>query len=275
MAPKRLRPTRPGPASSHKCRWGTTTVLRWQQTRIRLCLPGMDCLSPSTAGRRRARFCLPIRPCAVKRSATMRRPPCRSLRTLATDRFVDRCSICRPVRGRHQNGRCTHLPDHVRLERPPFTGRRFQLRRFCALRRGQSGLPADPGTIFQGDDSQCVPTSMWSPRTIDRRRSANRCIPDSIANGQLSIRIGLYDPQPGQVSRLVEMTTAQAAVLSATLPSMPIGSALRLHLRPPADPRINAAGSVVSFPTIQTDGMVSIIQEIWPIGITSLLVRAR
>lgn len=123
--------------------------------------------------------------------------------------------------------------------------------------------PSDAGIVFQDDHWPSEPTSQWSiGQTVDDG-PFTISIPSSVPDGTYSIRIGLFDPSTGQRIQLAGNNDGSDRYIIGGLTISGGGS--KIIFTPPAaapnDPRLNSAGSIVDFGSIETDGMVSMTQE--------------
>jgi hypothetical protein len=119
------------------------------------------------------------------------------------------------------------------------------------------------GIVFQGDHLPASPATQWIPGQMIADGPFTVEVPSSLPDGTYSIRVGLYDPatqvrmavsgqQDANLRVLVGYVTVQGGGMSIRF-SAPASVA--------ADPRLNASDGVANFPTVQTDGMISITQE--------------
>jgi Family of unknown function (DUF5696) len=120
----------------------------------------------------------------------------------------------------------------------------------------------DPGIIFQNDHFTATPTSQWAPGQSVSDGPWTVAIPSSVQDGTYSIRIGIFDPTIGNRLELSGNNDGTNRYIIGYLTIS--GSGSQVSFKPPPapanDPRLNAAGSVVNFGTVQTDGMISITQ---------------
>ena len=119
------------------------------------------------------------------------------------------------------------------------------------------------GIVFQDDHLPSTPTSHWSPRQLVMDGPQTVPIPSSVPDGTYSIRIGLYDAATGQRLQLAGDNDGTARYILGAITISNKGTRVAFTPQPAsaADPRLNAAGTVVTFPTIKTDGMISITQK--------------
>jgi hypothetical protein len=115
---------------------------------------------------------------------------------------------------------------------------------------------------FQADHSLQTPTSQWKPgQTIqDVFRFS---VPPNVPDGAYSVRLGLYFGD--ERSYLLGTDDGERRYVVGNLilknggTMMSFSAERVLSLAP--DPRLNSSGTVVNFGTMQTDGMVSVVQE--------------
>jgi hypothetical protein len=122
---------------------------------------------------------------------------------------------------------------------------------------------AAAGVVFQGDHQLSPPTSMWQAGQTVSDGPITVAIPSSVPDGTYSIRIGLYDQVTGQRLLLSGDNDGTLRYIVGYLTISGGGTQVSFTAppRPPNDPRLNIAGTVVNFGTVQTDGMISITQE--------------
>jgi hypothetical protein len=120
----------------------------------------------------------------------------------------------------------------------------------------------NPGIVFQGDYTPSPPTTLWSAGQSITEGPLTVTIPSSVADGTYSIRIGLYNPANNVRLPLGGDNDGTGRYIIGYISIS--GNGTQVTFTPPPaptpDPRLNAAGTIVSFPTVQTDGMVSITQ---------------
>jgi hypothetical protein len=121
-----------------------------------------------------------------------------------------------------------------------------------------SELKTNTGIAFQGGTALASPTSQWAPGKVVTVGPTIVQIPASVPNGTYSIRIGLYDPNTGARLPLSGVDDGGLRYIIGTLRVSGQDISVNANPLPPDDPRLNSAGSVVNFATVQTDGMVSI-----------------
>ncbi len=124
-------------------------------------------------------------------------------------------------------------------------------------------LQTDAGIVFQDDHETASPTSSWVPNTLLTDGPWTVPVPSSVPDGKDSIRMGLYDPNTGNRVHLAGIDDGTERYIVGYLIISQGGNVMNLEPPPVEedDPRLNAAGSVVNFGSIQTDGMVSVDQE--------------
>ncbi|HEY4047177.1 MAG TPA: hypothetical protein VGM27_09970, partial [Acidobacteriaceae bacterium] len=88
-------------------------------------------------------------------------------------------------------------------------------------------------------------------------------IPANVPDGRYSIRIGLFDRATGNRIPLDGLNDGTARYILGYVTISNGGSSVTFTPIPAQvdDPRLNAAGSILNFGALQTDGMVSIRQE--------------
>jgi hypothetical protein len=121
----------------------------------------------------------------------------------------------------------------------------------------------DPGIIFQDDHAPAVPTSEWSPGQVITDGPFNVETPSAMPDGTYSIRVGLYDRSSGIRLPLYGNNDGTERYIVGYITISNGGSRISFTPPPPpsTDSRLNAAGTLVTFPTVKTDGMVSIKQQ--------------
>ena len=126
----------------------------------------------------------------------------------------------------------------------------------------QNKLKVHEGIVFQGDSTPAQRTSQWNPgKTVSEGPVAVQ-IPSSVADGTYSIRMGLYDPQSGSRVPLAGVDDGDMRYIVGYLTVSGNGANVTFKTPVPvSDPRLNAAGTVVSFGTVQTDGMISMRED--------------
>jgi hypothetical protein len=126
----------------------------------------------------------------------------------------------------------------------------------------QNQLKLDEGIAFQSDTAPAQRTSQWSPgKTVSEGPVAIQ-IPSSVADGTYSIRVGLYDPQSGSRVPLTGVDDGDMRYIVGHLTVSGNGTNIDFKtVLPVNDPRLNSAGTVVSFGAVQTDGMISIRED--------------
>jgi hypothetical protein len=123
-------------------------------------------------------------------------------------------------------------------------------------------LNENEGIAFQGDTDPGLRTSQWSPGGVVSEGPVRVRIPVSVADGTYSVRIGLYDPKTGTRVPLAGMDDGNMRVIVGYLTVSNNGANIGFKTIPLAnDPRLNAAGTVVSFGAVQTDGMISMRED--------------
>lgn len=121
----------------------------------------------------------------------------------------------------------------------------------------------NPAIAFQDDHVPVPAPDVWTPGSSQSEGPRTVSIPSTVVDGTYSIRIGLYNPATGARLALAGDDDGTGRYIVGHLTVSDHGS--KVSFTPPAppanDPRLNAAGSVVNFGPLQTDGMVSIIQS--------------
>jgi hypothetical protein len=119
------------------------------------------------------------------------------------------------------------------------------------------------GIVFQGDYSPTVPTSEWQPGQVIAQGPNVVKIPASVPDGTYSVRVGLYDPTSGDRYPLAGQNDGDERYIVGSVTIANHGTKIQFtQVSSQAnDPRLNAAGSVLNFPAVQTDGMFSLNQE--------------
>jgi hypothetical protein len=124
-------------------------------------------------------------------------------------------------------------------------------------------LNASAGIVFQGDYQPNPATSLWQVGQTISVDPVTVEIPSSVPDGTYSIRVGLDDPASGKRLLLSGDNDGTERYIVGNLTISGGGAQVQFTAPPPSpsDPRLNASGSLVNFGTVQTDGMVSIVQE--------------
>ena len=119
------------------------------------------------------------------------------------------------------------------------------------------------GVVFQGDYTPNPATSTWQAGTTVTQGPLSVTIPSGVLDGTYSIRVGLYDPVSGERYQLDGENDGDNRFIVGSITVSENGA--RIVFAPaspqPNDPRLNAAGSVVTFPAVKTDGMFQLDQE--------------
>jgi hypothetical protein len=119
------------------------------------------------------------------------------------------------------------------------------------------------GIVFQDDHQPAPETSQWQlgQTIIDGPMTVT--IPSSVPDGTYSIRMGLFDPASGVRLLLSGNNDGTNRYIVGYLKITGGGAkvSFKTPVAPKNDPRLNAAGTVVNFDTVQTDGMISITQQ--------------
>ncbi|MGC2400588.1 MAG: hypothetical protein WA510_12420, partial [Acidobacteriaceae bacterium] len=122
----------------------------------------------------------------------------------------------------------------------------------------QNRLQVNEGIAFQGDTAPDRRTSQWAPGKVVSEGPVRVRIPPSVADGTYSIRMGLYDPGTGSRIPLAGVDDGDMRIRVGYLTVRGNGTNISFTTIPLAnDPRLNWAGTVVSFGAVQTDGMIS------------------
>jgi Family of unknown function (DUF5696) len=126
----------------------------------------------------------------------------------------------------------------------------------------QNQLKVKEGIAFQGDSSPDQRTSQWGAGTVVSEAPRRIQIPASVADGTYSIRMGLYDPKTGSRVPLAGVDDGDMRSIVGSLTVSGNGTHIGFETIPVAnDPRLNWAGTVVSFGAVQTDGMIYIRED--------------
>jgi Family of unknown function (DUF5696) len=134
---------------------------------------------------------------------------------------------------------------------------------FVHFVRDSQASDAHAGTVFQEDHQPLPATSMWQAGRQVSDGPKTVTLPSSIGDGSYSIRVGLYDPVTGERLLLCGNNDGTERYIVGYLTVS--GSGTQVSFKAPGpqanDPRRNAAGTVVDFGEVQTDGMISITQK--------------
>jgi hypothetical protein len=122
---------------------------------------------------------------------------------------------------------------------------------------------ANNGIVFQGGYQLTPATSLWQVGQTISTAPVTVTIPSSVPDGTYSIRVGLYDQATGDRLPLSGNNDGTERYIVGYLAISGGGSQVSFTAPAPLanDPRLNAAGTVVNFATVQTDGMISITQN--------------
>ena len=122
---------------------------------------------------------------------------------------------------------------------------------------------ANEGIVFQGDHSLATSTSEWKPGQTIADGPNSLVLSSSVPDGTYSVRVGLFDPSSGERIQLAGQNDGDRRYIVGSIQVSQSGSKIEFTQAgsQPNDPRLNAAGSVVAFPSAQTDGMFSLVQE--------------
>ena len=130
------------------------------------------------------------------------------------------------------------------------------------VKDSQIPSPSDP-IILQADHALPVTQDQWNAGKSIEEKPLNIPLPKNLPPGQYSIRVGLYDPVTGKRLPLDGIDDGSHRYLIGIL-HYQAGEA-RLTLTPaisaPVNPRLNPAGTILSFPSVKTDGMFSLHKE--------------
>ncbi len=122
---------------------------------------------------------------------------------------------------------------------------------------------ANAGTVFQGDFGPTPATPQWRLGQVVTNGPMTVTVPSSVPDVTYSIRIGLFDPATGSRLLLSGENDGTNRYIIGYLTISDGGTQVSFTAPAPLpnDPRLNAAGTVVNFGTVLTDGMISITQE--------------
>jgi hypothetical protein len=142
-------------------------------------------------------------------------------------------------------------------------GTQVSYRAFVHFVNDSQALDSNGGTVFQGDHQPTAPTSQWQVGQTESDGPVTVTIASSVPDGTYSIRVGLYDPATGGRLLLSGNNDGSERYIVGYLKVS--GGGTQVSFTAPApqanDPRLNAAGTVVNFGAVQTDGMISLTQE--------------
>lgn len=119
------------------------------------------------------------------------------------------------------------------------------------------------GIVFQGNYVLSRPPSSWVPGQVYHLAGTETNLPATVADGHYSVRVGLLDQQSGQRLPLIGHNDGSGCYIVGYLVVANHGTSLT-WLPPSAqtpDPRLNSTAAVLTFPSLQTNGMVYISQE--------------
>ena len=124
----------------------------------------------------------------------------------------------------------------------------------------QNKLKVDEGIAFQAD--MAPGTSQWVPGEAVSQGPVTVTIPSAVADGVYSIRMGLYDTRTGSRVPLGGVDDGDMRYIVGDLTVGGNGSNISFKaVLPGSDPRLSSPGTIVSFGTVQTDGMISIRED--------------
>jgi Family of unknown function (DUF5696) len=112
--------------------------------------------------------------------------------------------------------------------------------------------------VFQGSATLTQGTSQWSPTRVVNQAPVSVQIPSSVPDGTYSVRVGLFDPKTGTRVSLGGLDDGLTRYVVGDLTVSGGGGRIGFNAPAGSDDRLNAAGAVVNFGPVQTDGMVSI-----------------
>jgi hypothetical protein len=142
-------------------------------------------------------------------------------------------------------------------------GTHVQYKAFVHFVKDDQASEATAKIVFQGDHQPSIPISQVQPGQTVIDGPITVTIPTSVPDGTYSIRVGLYDPATGSRPSLSGNNDGHNRYIVGSVTLSEKGT--KASFQPPPqvanDPRLNAAGTVVDFGAVQTDGMISIKQE--------------
>jgi hypothetical protein len=121
-------------------------------------------------------------------------------------------------------------------------------------------LAINEGIAFEGNVTLARATSHWSLGTVINEGPVTVQIPLSVPDGTYSIRIGLFDPKTGARVPLGGMDDGNTRYVIGSL-TVSGGDNVAFKAPPLDDPRLNSAGTVVTFGSVKTDGMISLRED--------------
>jgi hypothetical protein len=144
-----------------------------------------------------------------------------------------------------------------------------------------SQLATNAGIAFQ--DGHTFPSLMstWVPGQIVKDGPVVVQVPSDLTDGTYSVRVGVIDVASGSRLPLVGNDDGSRRYIVGYITLSGNGTKITFAAPPasPKDPRLNANGQVVTFPTLKTDSMVSIDQEngrwtlrSYPVGVASTIL---
>lgn len=123
-------------------------------------------------------------------------------------------------------------------------------------------LKVNEGIAFQSDTAPDRRTSQWAPGNVVFEGPVRVQIPGSVADGNYSIRMGLYDTKTGSRISVAGLGDGDMRTIVGDLTVRENGTNIGFKTIPLTnDTRLNWAGRVVSFGAVQTDGMISMHEE--------------
>jgi hypothetical protein len=122
-------------------------------------------------------------------------------------------------------------------------------------------LSVNDGIAFQANPAFAEATSQWNPGKVVTEGPLTVQIPSSVPDGDYSIRIGLFNPKTGDRLPLGGMDDGTTRYLVGELTVRGDGTSISFTPRSVSDSRLNSAGTVISFGSVQTDGMISICED--------------
>lgn len=140
-------------------------------------------------------------------------------------------------------------------------GQQASLTVFVHFIRDDNGGSSVSAPAFHGDHRPAQATTQWSAGQSINDGPWTVSIPPSVQNGTYSILVGLYDQSTGTRINLAGNNDGTNRYSIGHLEIS--GQGTKVSFTPASsqsDPRLNAAGTVVDFGGIRTDGMVSLTQ---------------
>ena len=130
------------------------------------------------------------------------------------------------------------------------------------VKDGQIPSGSDP-IVFQADHTLPVPLAEWKPGTAINEEPLRMELPTSLPPGRYSVRVGLYDPHTAKRIALNGLDDGSRRYILGTILYEDGKASLNRATAEATQQaqRLNPAGTLLSFPSVKTDGMFSLRRE--------------